>query len=380
MYNGPAVKMGAGIQVREANEFADKHGYMMVSGECPSVGLTGGYTLGGGQSPLSSFAGLAADQTLEFEVITVDGKLVRAAPDENADLYWALSGGGPGYGVVWSVTYRVFPDAPCAGANLIFDKSDRESAEEDYWKVVQLYHDMAPNMTDIGAYTYTGFNNTHFEMTPFFAPKKTKKDVVALLKPLTDKLDEYGMPYTFDADEFKGYLDSYRKYFNWDEGGLQDGHMGSRLIPRDVVTNKSDEFIQICKNITHEGRFAQEMTIGATSSVASNTNNAVNPAWRKANIFFLTGDDSPDASGGAPNELVTHTWGDMLRKLAPDSGTYMNEADVYEVDYQKSFYGENYHRLLQIKDKYDPNGVFYATAGVGSERWQPQEDGRLCKR
>ncbi len=49
-YSGPALKMGAGVQVFEADEFADKFGYRVVGGECPTVGIAGGYMMGGGHS------------------------------------------------------------------------------------------------------------------------------------------------------------------------------------------------------------------------------------------------------------------------------------------------------------------------------------------
>lgn len=58
-----------------------------------TVGFVGGYIQGGGHSALSSLYGMAADQALEFEVITTDGRFVRASPSENKDLFWALSGG-----------------------------------------------------------------------------------------------------------------------------------------------------------------------------------------------------------------------------------------------------------------------------------------------
>ena len=54
------------------------------------VGVPGGYTQGGGHSALSTSFGLAADQTLEWEVVTAGGKLVTASRTQNADLYWAL--------------------------------------------------------------------------------------------------------------------------------------------------------------------------------------------------------------------------------------------------------------------------------------------------
>jgi len=58
-----------------------------------TAGYAGGYIQGGGHSVLSSMYGMAADQALEFEVITTSGKFVRASPRENPDLFWALSGG-----------------------------------------------------------------------------------------------------------------------------------------------------------------------------------------------------------------------------------------------------------------------------------------------
>lgn len=66
-YRGPAIKFGAGIQVFEVYEFAKELGVTVVGGESVTVGLAGGYTAGGGHSPLSSLYGLAADQVLALE-------------------------------------------------------------------------------------------------------------------------------------------------------------------------------------------------------------------------------------------------------------------------------------------------------------------------
>jgi hypothetical protein len=94
-YSGKAVKMGAGVQSFEVVGAAQKVGLTVTAGECPTVGFAGGYTQGGGHSALSSRYGLAADQTLEWEVITGNGEFVKASPTENEDLYWALSGLSP---------------------------------------------------------------------------------------------------------------------------------------------------------------------------------------------------------------------------------------------------------------------------------------------
>ncbi len=94
-YTGPAAKAMAGTQVGDLYDFTHAAGYVAIGGGCATVGWAGGYTSGGGHSALTSRIGLAADQTLEFEVILADGSFVTASRTENKDLWWALSGGGP---------------------------------------------------------------------------------------------------------------------------------------------------------------------------------------------------------------------------------------------------------------------------------------------
>ncbi|KAH7337341.1 hypothetical protein BKA66DRAFT_507228, partial [Pyrenochaeta sp. MPI-SDFR-AT-0127] len=118
-YKGKAMKMGAGILGYEAVTAAAGQGLVVITGTCPTVGAAGGYIQGGGHSALSTNFGLGADQTLEFEVATAAGKIVKASRTQNSDLYWALSGGGGGtYAVVLSVTVRAYPDAKVGGASL----------------------------------------------------------------------------------------------------------------------------------------------------------------------------------------------------------------------------------------------------------------------
>ena len=58
-----------------------------------------------------------------------------------------------------------------------------------------------------------------------------------------------------------------------------------------------------------------------------------------------------------------------VRRLLPVAGSYVSESDFFEQDWQQSFWGSNYARLLAVKDKYDPDGLFFVHHGVGSERW-----------
>jgi FAD/FMN-containing dehydrogenase len=106
-YTGSAFKLGAGVQGFEIMAAARDKGLVVVGGECPTVGIAGGYTQGRGHSAISTSFGLAADNVLNWEVVTANRKLVNANSKENSDLYWALNGGGGStYGVVVSMTVK----------------------------------------------------------------------------------------------------------------------------------------------------------------------------------------------------------------------------------------------------------------------------------
>lgn len=112
-------------------------------------------------------------------------------------------------------------------------------------------------------------------------------------------------------------------------------------------------------------------------------------------MFFVTSSNksldhsTPEALAIANKDLqknILQPW----RNISPVSeggGTYLNEASVMEPDWQESFYGGYYERLSEIKRKWDPEDVFYATTAVGSERWEVRDgeqgvqtqNGRLCR-
>lgn len=110
--------------------------------------------------------------------------------------------------------------------------------------------------------------------------------------------------------------------------------------------------------------------------------NAVNPGWRTAIVrpaaeLQWTGTDRSKLARRKKDLLKM---GESLRMLGPSMGTYTNEADAYMPNALQAFWGTNYPKLLQIKNRIDPDGVLFCRSCVGSELWYETEEGGLCRR
>lgn len=85
-YTGKAGKVGAGLQGYDLDVAGKAEGVVFLAGACATVGTAGGYTQGGGHSPLSNLYGLSADQVLEWEVVDGKGNLLTATPTNNSGI------------------------------------------------------------------------------------------------------------------------------------------------------------------------------------------------------------------------------------------------------------------------------------------------------
>ena len=114
------ARVGGGALWSDVIAAAAPHGLAVLSGTSPAVGVTG-YTLGGGTGWLSRLHGYAADSVLRAELVTADGELITASPDEHPDLFWALRGGGGNFGVVTAREFRLYPVASVYAGMAMFD-------------------------------------------------------------------------------------------------------------------------------------------------------------------------------------------------------------------------------------------------------------------
>lgn len=378
-YSGPALKVGAGIEVRDVYEAADKLGYTAVAGECRDVGVAGGYLAGGGHSPVSPLYGLGSDQVLSIDIVTPDGRFITVDEKQNKDLFWAIRGGGPAtWGVVVSMTVKVHPKTNFSGVTWNINTAAQNISEETMWKALDLYWRRFPEYSDKNSYGY-GFvfpadEGYLWTMNPWMVPGMALSDFKKMVAPLFEEWAALGVdvkPTFFEHDRF---YPAWRSHFPSESIGNARGRSGSRLIPRKnwedpVLLNKT---IATLKNVAQTGNVLVIYNINAAAP-AGTPSSAANPAWRDAHMFVITGmswsEDDTFQEVLDINGHFTSSVMQSLKDVTPGSGGYGNEGDVMDPDFGQSFFGDNYEALYALKKKVDPYGVFYAATAVGSEDW-----------
>lgn len=165
--------------------------------------------------------------------------------------------------------------------------------------------------------------------------------------------------------------------------------VGSRLVSRDFIASPhgpssiADVFSKI-KLSPDEAVSGNIIGGGAVATNRLSVDSAVHPAWGKAlsHMMIVRGwaPGTPASRQREIQEEVTDVQVPLLKGLVlpgEEMGAYLNEADGAEPGFQASFWGANYERLLGVKRRWDPRGVFVVRRGVGSEEWDG--DG-MCRR
>ncbi|KAK2733434.1 hypothetical protein FQN57_002130 [Myotisia sp. PD_48] len=388
-YKGPAFKFGAGVMGFEAVTAANATGNRMVTGGCPTVGVAGGYSQGGGHSILSSMYGLGADNVLEWEVVTLDGRHLVATPNKNQDLYWAISGGGGGnYAIVLSMTARAHRDSIIGSASLSFN--DTKVGNDAFWDAVGAFHTLLPPFVDAGNSATYALTNNVFLTWGVIMPGADVAEVRVLMKPFLDDLEKRGIDYEFTPRSFPNYYE----HFDFHVGPLPEGFAGfapftsSRILPRSMFVDPEQNPIvtDALRRASQTANMGYDPPMACQSlnvSHQAHSDNAVHPAWRDAlTVCLFIGQWDPRATPAEMAErqnFAANVLQPMIDDATPGGGVYLNEANYQQRNWQKEFYGSNYPRLLRVKKKYDPEHLLYARTAPGSEAWAEDGNGRLCR-
>ncbi|KAF8910415.1 FAD-binding domain-containing protein [Gymnopilus junonius] len=361
-----AVNYAAGSQFQEIYQFAEENKLTLVGGSDQSVGAAGGWHQGGGHSALSPTLGMGADRALQYKIVTPDGVLRTANACQNSDLFWALRGGGGGtFGVVIEITVKASPVQSLQVANINWPVTNTNLRQ-----VMSVYIDNATTLAKQGWGGYLTGNL--ILINPKLSTKQAQESMQALIS-LTEKLG--GVSNVTQTSTFLGWFNGWVK----GTAGTQDNvglpiSMGSRLIPQanHATAKGRAQLLEALLNAFNAAFFSQ---LCMTTPFAANQPDevtSINPVWRTSLYHVIlsnTWDFNATLAERKAAYAASSKAANFLREITPNSGAYVNEADVHEPNYQFSFWNSKYQRLLQIKNKYDPERVFDCWECVG---WKGQ--------
>ncbi|KAH8662229.1 hypothetical protein BX600DRAFT_498795 [Xylariales sp. PMI_506] len=391
---GSAVTVGGGTQMITMYEELDKINQTVVGGGGKTVSV-GGYITGGGHSLLAPRYGLAADQVLEIELVTPSGDIVTANECQNEDLFWAMRGGGGStFGVMTSVTMFTHPSPELVSLSLAFVTTD--VGVSWYWdmmgyllsqlpylasKGVSGYNFIAPNISNPldGGQTQVGA----FYSIVIIQDTQSLDDMVAIWAPIQQYVNTtwpqaIQLP---NATVYPSFLAWYYDHYDTNQAGI-DQYVGSHLMPATSFEDQ-DAIVAAWKPFLEASGGGTAYLVagaGVQNAKPRGGGDAVCPAWRKALVHATNGVEfAPlDPALRAASLKAVNTALDPIRKLAPNMGAYVNENNPAEPDWQHSFWGDNYDRLVQIKRTVDPEDTLWCHPCVGNERWE-EVGYQLCR-
>src|SRR5262245_7171208 len=349
------VKVGPGVTLGELDAATQAHGLATPLGINSTTGVAG-LTLGGGFGWISRKFGLTADNLIAADVVTAEGRVLRASDRENPDLFWALRGGGGNFGVVTSFEYRLHPHGPEVLAGLIVHPlSKAKEMLEGYRSITMNAPDelaiwfvlrKAPPLPFLPA-------EVHGKEILVFAAcyagdieegRKAVAPLQALGKPIADVIGPApfaGWQTALDPLLTPGARNYWKSHeFTRIDDGLIDALVdAASRLPSDEC---EIAFAQL-------GGAINRKPVDATAYPHREVNWALNvhTRWR---------DPAQDQACIA--------W---ARKLFDDTarygtgGVYVNfmpEDETATDRVRTGAYGPNYERLAKIKAKYDPNNLF----------------------
>ncbi len=321
---------------------ATAHKMMTTTGIVSHTGA-GGFTLGGGLGRTDRKMGLAIDNLLAATVVTAGGEVVRASEDENADLFWGLRGGGGNFGVATEFVYRLHPFNPTVYGGTLIYKFDK-----DFLEFYAALHETMPDEANI---------------EPSFVPGEDGKtiamvevtwcgDHAAGEKALAPMLAHPG----FVSGELAPF--PYHDIQTSADGLLGHGHQA--YLKSSFLNGLTPAAIEVIVEFANRGAVGswfQHMG-GATSRFASDAT-AYSHRAAAFNFGIMYFGDDP-----AQNEAKIAAVREYYYAMEPHmAGFYTNLNDD---DEKKTWgnYGENYPRLVELKNKYDPGNLFRLNANI----------------
>jgi FAD/FMN-containing dehydrogenase len=354
------VHAEGGCTLGDVDRETQRHGLATPLGVVTKTGIAG-LTLSGGMGWLRRRHALSCDNLLSAQIVAADGRLLTASDDENADLFWAIRGGGGNFGVVTSFEYRLHPLGPevfvCfvlypaerAGEVLRFCERYLAEAPEELAPIGILGR--IPEAPDFpreahGA-PYVGL------LAPYPGDAAEGEQIVRPLRELGQPIADLSgaTPWTeAQAMLDEDYPDGWRYY--WKSVNLRELHdeVIERLVERAAVAPSPHSTIDVWYQGGAIARIDEEATAFANRS--------------QPYLLGIEANWEAESASAENVAWVRETFDDM--RLLSEGGVYLNFPGFLEEGEQLLLdgYGTNYGRLRELKCKYDPTNLFHLNANI----------------
>ncbi|HEX5788318.1 MAG TPA: FAD-binding protein, partial [Woeseiaceae bacterium] len=323
-------------------------GLVTTAGTVSHTGVAG-LTLGGGFGRLARRFGLALDNVRGVELVTAEGKLVRAYPDENPDLYWAVRGGGGNFGVATNFEFGLHPmDRTVIAGGLVYPIAEARQVMNVYAE----YAATAPDelYVDCGLFSQGEQAGLTMEVCYSGDPRLADRLLAPLRQAGTVVADTVG-PQDYVAVQKSGDISDPRARGSYLKSGFVD-----ELTPKMI-----DVLVDGFQPHPGRGMFVGfQHSGGAIGRVASDATAFAHREVRHDSLFVTHW-----AMGDDPTEHIRYLR-EYFASYAPYTiGFYTN--DVSLDDSQQAInrnYAGNFARLAELKKRYDPTNLFRLNANV----------------
>ena len=346
------VRAQAGLTWGEFDRETALYGLATTGGRVSSTGI-GGLILGSGSGWLERKHGLSADNLLAADVVTADGRLVRASADENPELFWGLRGGGGNFGIVTSFELRLHPLPPLILGGMLLWPFGRAR------EVVQFYREFMESAPDevISAMAFITAPPEPFVPEP----ARGQKVVGVILGWAGDPdegaevitpLREFGPP----AADLVGPMPYVALQQLIDPANQPGFHHywkaeNFRVFDDEVI----EVFIERAAQVPSP--FTEFLLVPCGGAVGRVPNDATALGNRDAKWQFHALSVWPDPADSEANIAWSRGTAEALKPYV-GGGIYLNYTSDSDEAAILASYGQKYDRLVALKDEFDPNNVF----------------------
>jgi FAD/FMN-containing dehydrogenase len=355
------VRVQAGLTWGEFDKATQEYGLATTGGLVSTTGVAG-FTLGGGFGWLVRKYGMTVDNLLSVEMILANGKRVQANPDENADLFWGVRGGGGNFGIVTSFTFKLHPVGPIVfGGALFYPVSKAKELLHFYNNWTQTLPDELSTMVAFLTAPPEHFVPKELVGTPMiaiaFCYTGGKEEGDKVIKPLR----EFASP-VIDLAGPIPYVNLQAMFDNSAPRGLHAYWRTHHL--NDLIDSAIDVLIEQASHLKSLSPFAAVHIHHWGGAV-----NRVEPegtAFSHRDARFVMNIIGAWMPGDDANKHIrwVRTSSDAIKKFATGQ-VYLNFlADSGKEKIVAAFGKEKYAKLVKLKNKYDPENLFHLNQNI----------------